>query len=338
MANRRVLVTGAGGFIGHHLVAHLKELGYWVRGVDIKLPEFAPSAADEFRRADLRDSENAIAAMEGVDEAYSLAAEMGGMGFISRDEATIVHDNTLIDLNCMDAAVRQGVERFLYASSACVYPTHLQTAAAVKPLAETDAFPAAPEGGYGWEKLYAEVALAHYAEQHGLEPRIARLHNVYGPLGTYDGGREKVLAALCRKVAAAPSGGEVEIWGDGEQTRSLCYVGDCVDGMHRLMRSEWSRALNIGSDRLVAVNELAQMVAAAAGRDDLGFVHVPGPEGVRGRNSDNELISSVLGWQPQTPLEDGLATTYAWIEGEVAGPRALAGARREPTAPTAAGK
>ena len=255
--------------------------------------------------------------MEGVEEVYALAADMAGMGFISQDEATILHGNTLIDLNSMQAAVRQGVRRFFYASSACVYPTHLQESPRVAPLAERDAYPAAPEGGYGWEKLYGEIALHHFAVQHGLEPRIARLHNVYGPLGTYEGGREKVPAALCRKVALAPRGGQVEIWGDGEQTRSLCYISDCVDGIHRLMRSDWSEPLNIGSDHLVSVNELARLVARLARRDDITFVSVPGPQGVRGRNSDNELISSVLDWQPGIPLEVGVRVTYAWIEEEL---------------------
>jgi nucleoside-diphosphate-sugar epimerase len=334
VSKRRVLVTGAGGFIGHHLVRRLKQHGDWVRGVDIKPPEFADSAADEFWLMDLRVPESALAAMEGVEEAYALAADMGGMGFISKDEATILHNNTMIDLNSVAAAVRQGVKRYFYASSACIYPTHLQTSARVKPLAEADGHPAAPEGGYGWEKIYAEVALAHFAEQHGIEPRIARLHNVYGPQGTFEGGREKVPAALCRKVASAPDGGRVEIWGDGEQTRSLCYIEDCLTGMQKLMRSDFSGALNIGSDRLVSVNELAALVARAAGRDDLTFVHVAGPQGVRGRNSDNELIARVLGWQPGIPLEEGLEVTYAWIEEEL-GRRAGAGAG-EPVAPSTA--
>lgn len=317
MSERRVLVTGAGGFIGHHLVTYLKEAGEWVRGVDLEPPEFAPSAADEFRCADLRDPEAALAAMEGVEEVYALAADMGGMGFISQDEATILHGNTLIDLNSMQAAVRQGVRRFFYASSACVYPTHLQESPRVAPLAERDAYPAAPEGAYGWEKLYAEIALRHFAVQHGLEPRIARLHNIYGPQGTFEGGREKVVAALCRKVALAPKDGEVEIWGDGEQTRSLCYVADCLTGIHKLMRSAWSEPLNIGSDHLVSVTELGRLVAGAAGRDDVSFVSIPGPQGVRGRNSDNELISRVLDWQPATPLEVGVRVTYSWIKGEL---------------------
>jgi GDP-D-mannose 3',5'-epimerase len=326
VSQQRVLVTGAGGFIGHHLVTRLKEHGCWVRGVDVKLPEFAPSAADEFQLGDLRLPENAAGAVRHIEEVYALAAEMGGMGFISRSEATIVRDNTLIDLNTMQAAVEARVRRFFYASSACVYPTHLQTSPQATPLAESGAHPAAPEGGYGWCKLYGEIALGHFAEQYGIDPRIGRLHNVYGPLGVYEGGREKAPAALCRKVASAPPGGTVEIWGDGEQTRSFCYVDDCLTGIHALMRSPATVPVNIGSDSLVSVNDLAAMVARVAGRDDLGFTHVSGPQGVRGRNSDNRLVRSLLGWQPEIPLEEGLRKTYAWIEEELSKRRELASA------------
>jgi GDP-D-mannose 3',5'-epimerase len=310
---RRIAVTGAGGFIGHHLVRHLKRQGNWVRGVDIKLPEFGPSEADEFQRVDLRKAADAAKALHNIDELYALAADMGGMGFISTNEAAILHNNTLIDLNSINGARRAGVSRILYASSACVYPDHLQESTHATPLCEADALPAAPQGGYGWAKLYGETALRLFAEQHGIQCRIARLHNVYGPEGTYTGGREKVPAALCRKVACAPPHGQLEIWNDGEQTRSFCYIGDCIKGIYRLMRSDFSEPLNIGSQELISINELATLVLGLAQREDLSLTHVPGPQGVRGRNSDNKLVTQVLGWAPDTPLEAGMRITYEWI-------------------------
>jgi GDP-D-mannose 3',5'-epimerase len=311
---RRIAVTGAGGFIGHHLVRHLKRRGGWVRGIDVKLPAFGPSEADEFQLVDLREATGATRALRDVDEVYALAADMGGMGFISKNEATILHDNTLIDLSSIDGACRAGVSRLLYASSACVYPGHLQELPHATPLREADALPAAPQGGYGWAKLYGEQTLRLFAEQHGIECRIARLHNVYGPEGAYAGGREKVPAALCRKVACAPPHGTLEIWSDGEQTRSFCYVEDCVEGICKLMRSDFSEPLNIGSQEPTSINELAALVLGIAQRKDLTVTHVPGPQGVRGRNSDNALVNQVLGWAPDTPLEVGMRVTYEWVE------------------------
>jgi nucleoside-diphosphate-sugar epimerase len=309
-----VLVTGAGGFIGHHLVTYLKELGHWVRGVDSKYPEYTEVDADEFEILDLRDREDCLRATDGIDHVYALAADMGGMGFISQNHATILRNNSLIDLHTLEASRLNGVSRLLYTSSACVYPDHLQLETEVTPLREEDAYPADPQDAYGWEKLMSERACLYYAEEFGMDTRIVRFHNVYGPYGTFDGGREKAPAALCRKVAEASPGGDIEIWGDGEQTRSFCYIDDCVEGIYRLMQSDYREPLNLGTDRLVSINDLARMIIEISGKPGLSIRHVDGPQGVRGRNSDNTRLRQVLGWEPHTPLEEGLVPTYRWIE------------------------
>ncbi len=314
----RVAVTGAGGFIGSHLVTFLKNKGYWVRGIDIKYPEFSATYADEFLVLDLRSHDNCLAATEGIEEVYALAADMGGMGYISTHHAEILRNNSLIDINTIEAARLNGVKRFLYTSSACVYPEHLQESENVRPLKEEDVYPAFPQDAYGWEKLMAERLCMHYQMDFGLETRVVRFHNIFGELGTWEGGREKVPAALCRKVAAAKIAGkkEVEIWGDGEQTRSFCYISDCVEGLYRLMRSRYSEPINLGQDRMVSINQLADMIAEVAGIS-IEKKHVDGPQGVRGRNSDNEKLRQVLSWEPSITLEDGLAVTYQWIEDQV---------------------
>lgn len=314
---QKVLVTGAGGFIGHHLVSYLKQLEYWVRGVDVKLPEFTHTDADEFELLDLRRWDNCLQATRGVDEVYALAADMGGMGYISTNHATILHTNALINLHTLEAARVNGAQRYLYSSSACIYPEHLQTTAEVAPLKESDAYPAQPQDAYGWEKLISERACEYYRDQYGMNTRIVRFHNIYGPYGTYDGGREKAPAAICRKVARVNPRGAIEIWGDGEQTRSFCYIDDCVEGIFRLMRSDWAEPLNLGTDEMVSINDLARLVIQISGKYDIGLTHVPGPQGVRGRNSDNTKLRQVLGWEPGTSLADGLGPTYLWISKQV---------------------
>jgi len=312
-----VLVTGAGGFIGNHLVAYLKSQGFWVRGVDIKPPEFDLSDADEFELLDLRRWDNCLEATRGIDHVYALAADMGGMGFISSNHGTIMRNNSLIDLHTIDAARRNGATRLLYTSSACIYPEHLQRRPDVTPLREEMAYPAAPQDGYGWEKLMAERTAEYFSEEFGLVTRIARLHNVYGPRGTFEGGREKAPAAICRKIALAEDDGTIEIWGDGEQTRSFCYIDDCVEGLFRLMGSDYSDPLNLGRTEMVTINELVEIVADIANKD-ISVVHIDGPQGVRGRNSDNSRLRDVLGWEPRVTLREGLSDTYEWIEKQLA--------------------
>ncbi len=307
------MVTGAGGFIGHHLTKFLVAQGHWVRGVDVKYPEYEPSPAHEFELLDLRGWANCLQATRGVDWVFNLAANMGGIGFIHAHKAEIMHDNVLINVHMLEAARLNGVKRYLYTSSACVYPGYRQNTADVAPLKEEDAYPADPEDGYGWEKLFSERQCRHYYEDYGLETRVVRFHNIYGPLGTYDGGREKSPAAICRKVALAADGGEIEMWGDGNQTRSYCYIDDCVEGIYRLMHSDYRDPLNLGSDRLVTINELVDIVARIAGKRIRRRHDLTKPQGVRGRNSDNTRLRQVLEWEPATTLEDGLAATYRWI-------------------------
>jgi GDP-D-mannose 3', 5'-epimerase len=317
---KHALVCGAGGFIGSHLVRRLKREGFWVRGVDLKLPPFADTEADDFLLGDLRDARLCAEAVDRrFDEVYQLAADMGGAGFIftGENDAAVMHNSAQINLNMLDACRRRNSRRIFYSSSACIYPQHIQRDADNPGLAEKDAYPAAPDSDYGWEKLFSERLYLAYARNHGLIVRIARYHNVFGPEGAWDDGREKAPAALCRKVAEAPDGGEVEIWGDGEQTRSFLYIDECLEGTMRLMRSDWADPLNVGSDEMVSINQLLAMIADVAGKR-VRTRHIPGPLGVRGRRSDNTLIERMLKWRPREPLRKGIEKTYPWIADQVA--------------------
>lgn len=316
---RQILVLGAGGFIGSHLVNRLKSEGHWVRGVDLKFPEFSPTQADDFIVGDLRDPGTCRAAVDRkFDEVYQLAADMGGAGFVfsGENDADIMHNSALINLNILEACHRRNVMRIFYSSSACMYPEHNQMDPENPNCAEDSAYPANPDSEYGWEKLFSERLYLAFGRNYGMEVRVARFHNIFGPEGTWDGGREKAPAAFCRKVAMASDGDVIEMWGDGEQTRSFLYVDECIEGVLRLTRSDWQGPVNIGSDEMISINGLAMMVAEIAGRE-ISIKHIPGPLGVRGRNSDNRLIGERLGWQPNAPLIDGIKTTYEWIAEQV---------------------
>lgn len=309
----KVLITGAGGFIGHHLARYLKNKGYWVRGVDIKEPEFSSKEEmDEFLLLDLRDFNNCLKAVKGMDYVYALAANMGGVGFITSVSADVMRDNVLINVNTAEASRLEGIKRLFYSSSACIYPTFKQENPDLTALKETDAYPADPDNEYGWEKLYSERVFKAYEKDYGLNVRIARFHNIYGPEGTYEGGREKAPAAVCRKVVLADK--EIEIWGDGKQTRSFCYIDDCLEGIYRLMQSDYKEPLNIGSDRLVTINEMVDIISKIEGKNLEKKYLSDKPQGVRGRNSDNTLLKQVLNWDPQVSLEQGLEKTYKWIK------------------------
>ncbi len=316
---KKAVVCGAGGFIGSHLVNKLKEEGFWVRGVDLKFPEFSQTSADDFIVGDLRDPTVCNRVFDQyIDETYQLAADMGGAGFVftGENDADIMHNSALINLNVLDACVKRNIKRIFYSSSACMYPEHNQLDPDNPNCVENSAYPANPDSEYGWEKLFSERLYFAFARNKGLDVRVARYHNIFGEEGTWDGGREKAPAAFCRKIAAASEGEKMLMWGDGKQTRSFLHVDECVEGTIRLMRSDWMGPVNIGSDEMVTINELAQMVMGVANKQ-LEIEHIDGPLGVRGRNSDNTLIRQKLGWAPSWPLKKGIQKTYPWVKAQL---------------------
>ncbi|QUS35121.1 NAD-dependent epimerase/dehydratase family protein [Falsirhodobacter algicola] len=317
---KTALVLGAGGFIGGHLVRRLKDEGFWVRGVDLKRNEFAPSAADDFRLGDLREQDFTRSVVDRrFDEVYQLAADMGGAGYIftGDNDADILHNSATINLNILDALHKTGVGRVFYSSSACIYPARNQLDPDNPTCTEASAYPADPDSEYGWEKLFSERLYAAYARNFGMVCRVARYHNIFGPEGTWQGGKEKAPAALCRKIAEAETGGSIEVWGDGVQTRSFLYIDECVEGTLRLMRSDFAGPVNIGSEEMISINDLARLITDISGKT-LRIENIPGPVGVRGRNSENSLIRDSIGWAPSQSLRTGLERTYAWIDGQVA--------------------
>lgn len=317
---KTALVCGGGGFIGSHLVKRLKSQGFWVRAADLKFPEFSETEADDFVVADLRDPVECRAIVDRpFTEIYQLAADMGGAGYIFTGEhdADVMHNSASINLNMLAACVRRNVKRIFYSSSACIYPEHNQLDPDAPVTREDSAYPANPDSEYGWEKLFSERLYLSYARNYGIEARVARFHNIFGPEGTWMGGKEKAPAALCRKVAEAPDGGAIEIWGDGLQTRSFLYIDECLEGVLRLTRSGFQGPVNIGSDEMISLNDLAAMIIAISGKH-LEVRHIPGPLGVRGRNSDNALIREKLSWAPEQPLKAGMELTYGWVASQVA--------------------
>lgn len=314
---KKAVVTGAGGFIGHHMVKYLKKKGYWVRGVDIKKPEYEESLADEFFLLDLREKKNTDKAVKGMEVVFNFAANMGGIGFIETVHAEVMHDNVLINTHMLESARHEKIKRYFYSSSACIYPRYKQEEEENTGLKESDAYPADPDNEYGWEKLFTERLCEDYYKDYGLEVRVARFHNIFGPLGTWQGGREKSPAALCRKIALAKDGGTIDVWGDGQQGRSYCFVGDCVEGVYKLTMSDYRHPLNIGSDRLVSINELIEIISTIADKRLKKKYDLSKPQGVRGRNSDNTLLKKTLKWTPPTTLEKGLKETYLWIKSQI---------------------
>ncbi len=323
MSTRKALVTGAGGFIGSHLVKKLKKEGYWVRGVDLKYPEFSKTAADDFVIGDLRDQSVCKSITDiRFDEVYQLAADMGGAGYVFTGEhdADIMHNSATINLNMVERCRRTEVGKVFYSSSACMYPKYNQEDPSNPKCSEDSAYPAQPDSEYGWEKLFSERLYLAYHANYGMQVRIARFHNIFGPEGAWNGGREKAPAAVCRKVAEAPEKGEIEIWGDGKQTRSFLYIDECLEGVRRLVKSDFIGPVNIGSEEMVTINRLAEIIMDIAGKQ-LKIRHVTGPQGVRGRNSDNRYIKEKLGWAPSMSLKGGLKVTYAWVEEQVEKPK-----------------